>query len=274
MTCDLLGIKRSTFYEKESRTPSQRDRENQELREQILRIWMNSKKRYGAPKIRMRLNEKRAKKEQGAVGINRVQRLMRELGIHSITKKKYKHHASKANHDPLLKDLIGRDFRASTPFEKLVSDITYIHTARHGWCYLAVIMDVYSKAVIGWSFSKKMDARLTSDALKKVIKKGLFHRGTILHSDRGSQYTAHAYRALAKKYGFQQSFSAVGCPYDNASIESFNAVLKKELVHHEKYDTYQQAHISLFQYIEAFYNNQRIHGSINYRTPNEMLKSH
>lgn len=267
----MLGISRSTFYDTIDRGPNRWALERSQLKKDIKRLWEKSKRRYGAPKIREELNDERKEKGLSNVGIKRIQELMRELGIRSITRAKYNHHSSKANRDPNLKNLLDREFEASEPLEKLVSDITYIHTKSHGWCYLATIMDLCTKNIIGWSFSKRMTVDLTIDALKKVVTRGLNVNGSILHSDRGVQYTAAAYQQYARKNGFVLSYSDVGCPYDNAPMESFNAVLKKELVHHEIYEDFSKAKMSLFQYIDGFYNNERIHGAIDYQTPNEAL---
>lgn len=193
---------------------------------------------------------------------------MKSNGITSITQKKYKPHSNKNKAiNPPAENLLNRDFKANSTGEKLVSDITYIHTIKDGWCYLATVMDLYSRRIIGWAFSKRMTVDLTLKALKRARKTITPKEGCILHSDLGSQYTSLSYIEKAKELGYTLSYSRKGNPYDNACIESFHASLKKEWVYHRKYSSYKEANLSIFTYIESWYNRQRRHSELGYYSP-------
>ncbi|KKB33187.1 Mobile element protein [Bacillus thermotolerans] len=163
-----------------------------------------------------------------------------------------------------------QDFTTTTMNEKWVADITYIHTLRDGWCYLASVLDLHSKKIVGYSFSRSMTTDLVLQALHNAVTTQNPEPGLILHTDLGTQYTSEAFENALKAYEIKQSFSRKGCPYDNACMESFHAILKKEEVHQVKYLDYESAKLALFQYIEGWYNRKRIHGQIGYRTPQEV----
>lgn len=167
-------------------------------------------------------------------------------------------------------NLLKQDFSTTSPKQKWAGDITYIHTAKDGWCYLASVMDLYTKKIIGYSFARSMTTELVERALNNAWEVQRPDAGLILHTDLGSQYTSETFREHAEPLGIRQSFSHKGCPYNNACIESFHAILKTEEVHHVKYLDYQSARLALFEYIEGWYNRKRIHGSIEYRTPQEL----
>jgi len=265
--CKIFGLPRSTYYDRINRKPSKRSLENKKFKDLIMNIYLESKKRYGAPKITIKL-----KKLGHKISVKRVQRLMRELNIRSIVKKKYRHYSSNNSNFKRGKNILKRDFNASGINKKWVTDITYIHTLKDGWCYLASVMDLFTKKIVGYSFSKTMDTKITLEALNRAYKKQKPENKIIIHSDRGSQYISDIFRNKAKNLGFIQSFSAKGNPYDNAVIESFHAILKKEEVHHNKYRDYHDASLAIFQFIEGWYNRNRIHSSIDYMTPNEFEK--
>lgn len=192
---------------------------------------------------------------------------MRELGIRSIVTKKFRptHSSQKIEEKP---NLINQDFTTKKPNEKWVGDITYINTLKHGWCYLAVVLDLCTKKVIGYSFGKNMDASLVVAALDNAYFNQRPEKGTVIfHSDLGTQYTSNDFIEALEKYKIKQSHSRKGCPYDNACIESFNSILKKERVNHIKYYDYEAAKIDIFEFIEAWYNRKRIHGAIGNITP-------
>lgn len=199
----------------------------------------------------------------------RVQRIMKHLGLRSVVVKKFRPMKSDAVYNG-GENLLNRDFSTTKRNEKWVSDITYVHTLEYGWCYLASIMDLSTTKIVGWSFSKSMDKSIVLAALDQAVKTQRPAKGLILHSDRGSQYTCHEYRSKLASLGIKQSFSAKGCPYDNAPIESFHAILKKELVYRTIFRTFDEAQTQLFQYIEGRYNRNRIHSAIGYRTPQKM----
>jgi len=262
--CKVFGLPRSTYYDRINRKPSKRSLENKKFKELIMNIYLESKKRYGAPKITAKLNKLGHK-----ISVKRVQRLMRELEIRSIVKKKYRHYKSSDSDFKRGKNLLNRDFSATDINEKWVTDITYIHTLKDGWCYLASVLYLFTKKIVGYSFSKTMDTKITIEALTKAYRNQKPLDEVIVHSDRGTQYISKMFRKKVKELGLVQSFSSKGNPYDNAAMESFHAILKKEEVHHRKYRDFKEASLSMFQFIEGWYNRNRIHSSIDYMTPNE-----
>lgn len=265
--CKVLGIGRSSYYFCTKERPEGRlTLENKRLKQEITRIYHEQDGIYGAPKIREELLKL---KLPFKVSEKRVQRIMKRLGLRSVVVKKFRPTKSDAVYNG-GENLLNRDFSASKRNEKWVSDITYIHTLEYGWCYLASIMDLSTTKVVGWSFSKTMDTTIVLSALDQAVKTQKPTEGLILHSDRGSQYTSHEYRSKLTSLGIKQSFSAKGCPYDNVPIESFHAILKKELVYRTIFKTFDEAKSQLFQYIEGRYNRNRIHSAIGYKTPQEM----
>lgn len=262
--CEVLDIPRSTYYKSFHKTISKREKENRRLTQRIIEIHNESKQRYGAPKIHYLLNQ-----EGFSVSIKRVQRLMREAGIRSIVVKKYRPTPSKEQVVE-RKNILKRDFSTTTINEKWVGDITYIHTIKDGWCYLATVMDLHTKKIVGYSFSRSLTADLVIRALENAYYTQRPGKGLIFHSDLGTQYTSEAFAETVKKFGMIHSFSYKGSPHDNACIESFHAILKKEEVNHVRYYDYQTAKIALFRFIEGWYNRKRIHGSIGYKTPQEL----
>ena len=262
--CQTLDIPRSTYYESLTKTESNRDRENREYTDKIRQIHEESKKRYGAPKI-----HKALEKQGYSISLKRVQRLMRKAGIKSITVKKFRPTASKQKVAE-RENIINRNFSTTTVNEKWVGDITYIHTLRHGWCYLASVLDLHTKKVIGYSFSRSMTTEMVKKALENAYVTQKPDDGVIIHSDLGSQYTSDDFAEMIQDYKMTHSFSRKGSPYDNACIESFHAILKKEEVNHVQYLDFNAAKVELFKYIEGWYNRKRIHGSIGYLTPQEM----
>ncbi len=214
--CQVLGIGRSSYYFSTHKRPAGRlKNQNRLLRQEITRIYHEQDGIYGAPKISAELKKLDLPFQ---VSEKRVQRIM---------KRPYKTDAVYNGGENLLK----RDFSTTKINEKWVSDLTSIHTIRDGWCYLASIMDLATNKMIGWRFSKTMDRACVLSALHQAITTQRPAKNVILHSDRGSQYTSHEYREELFQQGFRQSFSAKGCPYDNAPIESFHAILKKEIVY-------------------------------------------
>ncbi|WP_374956481.1 IS3 family transposase [Orenia metallireducens] len=264
--CTVLGVARSTYYDRKARPKSNRELENERLEKDIMGIYLNSKKRYGAIKIHKKLS-----KTGWNVSIKRVQRLMKKLDIRSIVHKKFKHYSSKSE-DICGENLLKRDFSTTSINQKWVSDITYIYTVKDSWCYLASIMDLHTRKIIGYAFDKSMTTDLTIKALEKAYSNSKPDKVVILHSDRGTQYTSNTYRNKVKELDLVQSFSGKGNPYDNACIESFHSILKKEEVNHKLYKSFKEANLAIFEFIEAWYNRSRIHGSIDYMTPNEYEK--
>ena len=200
---------------------------------------------------------------------------MKALKLRSITVKKYNHSGSTKTDDTKeYPNLLEQDFFAEKPSEKWVGDITYIYTKETGWTYLAIVLDLFDLKVVGWSYSLNMTDDLVIEAFNKaLINRGLNKDG-IFHSDRGSQYTSNDFEELLSLLNLKHSYSKKGYPYDNASMESFNAILKKEEVNVNNYETFEEAKLAIFQFIEGWYNNQRIHGSLDYMTPNQKYNNY
>ena len=244
--------------------PSNNELNNKTIEKYIMSIYKESKKRYGAIKINRSLKSKGIN-----ISVKRTQRLMKKLEIKSIIVKKYRPIINR-DKTPVKNNILKRDFSTTSINQKWVTDITYIHTIKDGWCYLASVMDLYSRKIIGYAMSKSIDTALSVQAVKNALKLQNPSKPLIIHSDLGCQYTSSEFEEYIKSTKMLiHSFSAKGCPYDNACIESFHASLKKEevnLVHYFDYDT---ARLAIFEYIEAWYNRKRIHGSIGYITPQE-----
>ena len=263
--CTVLGVARSTYYKSFDKTKSARELENEELKSAIKRIYKENKGIYGAPRIHHILGI-----EGFNVSLKRVQRLMTKLNLCAVTVKKYKPHSSKKVVED-LENVLKRDFTTTCINEKWVGDITYIHTSRDGWCYLASVLDLHSKKIIGYAFGKRM----TNDLVVKALKNAYYNQNPnknkhiIFHTDLGSQYTSNDLKELCKEFNIIQSFSKKGCPYDNACIESFHSSIKKEEIYRNTYRTFEEANIAIFKYIEGWYNRKRIHSSINYMTPEQ-----
>lgn len=259
--CRVLEIPRSTYYKFQDKTLCSRAIENKKYESEILAIYKKSCERYGAPKIHKVLTSQGYK-----ISIKRVQRLMGRLNIMSVVIRQYKPYRSNTKITE-RKNILRRDFSTKAINEKWVGDITYIHTMKEGWCYLASVMDLHTRKIIGYSFSKAMDTTLIIAALKNAYKTQKPNGSVIFHSDLGTQYTSDAYTRQLLKYNMTASYSGKGCPYDNACIESFHSILKKEEVNRVIYYDYAAARLELFKYIEGWYNRERIHGSIGYLTP-------
>ena len=227
----------------------------------IKSIWIESKARYGAPKIHKVLINQGNK-----ISLKRVQRYMSDMGIRSIVTKKFRYHSEKVTSES-KENILNRDFNTTGINQKWCTDITYIHTVRDGWTYLASVMDLHSKKIIGYAYDTTMSAEMAVRAVKNACLNVKVTEGIIIHSDLGTQYTSKTFEDYLSLKGIIHSFSRKGNPYDNACIESFHSVLKKEEVHHHKYIDFNTARKAVFEYIESWYNRKRIHGAINYLTP-------
>lgn len=227
-------------------------------------VFHQSRRTYGSPRIT------RALKKQGiACCENTIARIMREASIQANTVKKFKVTTDSNHGFATAENVLNREFDQTTaPNQKWVSDITYVPTDR-GWLYLAVTLDLYSRKVIGWSMSGRMTRQLVLDTLQMALNQRFSDGELLHHSDRGSQYCSKDYRRCLQEHGITCSMSRAGDCWDNAVMESFFATLKKELIHRERYATRDDARRSIFEYIEVFYNCQRIHSSLGYQTPSE-----
>lgn len=195
---------------------------------------------------------------------------MKKLDIKSIVVKKYQYQKNQGSVPDDKENILNRDFVADTVFKKLVTDITYIHVVNEGWTYLASVMDLYDRKIIGWSYSKNITAELATQAVKNACINIPDTNGIILHSDLGSQYTSDEFEKYLQEQGMHHSFSRKGNPYDNACIESFHSVLKKEEIYTTTYHTFEEAKNALFEYIESFYNRKRRHSALDYKTPQQV----
>ena len=262
--CKVFNLTRSSYYNFLKTETSNSEIKKQNVKELIKKIWLDSFKRSGAPKITIVLK----KHYNIQISQKTVQKYMKELNIKSIITKTYKPSKYKPDEGEFI-NILKRDFSTTTINEKWVSDITYVYTKECGWCYLATILDLHSKRLIGWKFDKRMTSELVQAALENAIQTRKLNKVIVLHSDRGRQYTAEVYRNYCSANDFNLSYSEKGCPYDNAPMESFNAIIKKELINHVIYNTFEDAKISIFNFIEKWYNRERIHGSIYNMTPIE-----
>lgn len=259
--CLVLEVSRAGYYRWCKRPLSKRKQQDSELKEKIAQIHQKSRGTYGSPRIYKELCQ------QGyRVGQNRVERLMREEGISAVHKRKYKVTTDSSHKLPVAENRLNREFTADRPNTSWVSDITYIPTAE-GWLYLAVIMDLYSRKIIGWAMDKRITRELVLNALEMAILQRNPKRGLLLHSDRGSQYASYEYQALLWRKGIICSMSNKGNCWDNAVMESFFRTLKVELIYRATYDSRLEAQRDIFEYIEAFYNRKRLHSAIGYLSP-------
>lgn len=261
LLCETMAVCKSGYYKWCQPSVSQRVRANERLDVHIKACFVEHKQRYGSPRITSEL------REQGITcSENRVAARMKALGIQAKAKRKYKA-TTNSNHSlPVAPNLLEQNFSAEAPNQKWVSDITYIWT-EEGWLYLAVVMDLFSRMVIGYAMSKRMDKRLVIDALRMALFRRKFPCGVIVHSDRGSQYCANDYQTLLADHGLICSMSKRGDCYDNAAMESWNHSLKVELVHDERYATRLHAEKSVTEYIEFYYNVKRRHSANGQQTP-------
>ena len=259
--CQVLNVSESGYYAWCKREPSQRKREDEHLGKQIEDAYHDNRQVYGSPRLHAEL------KEQGVrCGRKRVARLMRERGISAKAKRRKMKTTDSQHNNPVAPNLLKRDFTADAPNTKWVADITGIGTAE-GWLYLAAVVDIYSRYVVGWAMSKERDEQLVTKAVEMALTQRKPGAGLVHHSDRGSQYTSQGYLTLLQQYEIQVSMSRKGDCYDNALMESFFGTLKEECVERQTYQTRAEARSSVFEYIEVFYNRQRRHSSLGYVSP-------
>ena len=262
--CKAVKLHHSVYYYHKQNKENSYKKANEELDKKIIEEFEKSKKRYGSPKITKVLNKQGIKVSQ-----KRVARRMKVLGLRSITVKKFNHNGNKKVDDKNKENLLEQNFNAEKPSEKWVGDITYIYTKETGWTYLAIVMDLFDLKIIGWSYGKNMTSELVISAFEKAkVARGITER-MIFHSDLGSQYTSNEYEKILLENNVKHSYSKKGYPYDNASMESFNAILKKEEVNVNTYTTFKEAKLAIFEFIESWYNNTRIHSTLDYKTPNQ-----
>lgn len=259
--CRLLSVSASGYYDWRDRPPSKRAQENVAMAFKIKAIYDDERSRVGAKRI-----TKRLKAEGTLVGKHRVARIMRLHGWRAKAARKYKATTNSNHNLPVAPNLLQQNFTASRPDQKYVSDITYVWT-EEGWLYLAVVMDLYSRMVVGWAMSERMTSKLVIDALQMALWRRKMPRGVIVHSDRGSQYCSHDYQQLLAHNGLICSMSKRGDCYDNAAMESWNHSFKVEAIHGEKFLTRAEAQNHVFEYIDVYYNRKRLHSRLGYLSP-------
>jgi putative transposase len=259
-----LEVSPSGYYDWQKRRacPGPRTREDQVLAREIGQIHTRSRQTYGAPRV-----EKELRKQGRCHGRNRVARLMKQEGLCGRQKGRYRVQTTDSNHDePVAPNRLAEAPKATAPNQLWVADITYIQT-QQGWLYLAAILDLYSRKIVGWAMSERIDTVL----VLKALAMALLHRNPpanlLFHSDRGVQYASGDYRHALRQAGLLASMSRKGNCYDNAAMESFWATLKLELVYRHCFNTRAQAQTQIFDYIETFYNRQRAHSALDYLSP-------
>jgi transposase InsO family protein len=259
--CQVLQVSRSGYYDWQVREESERSQRDRLLLKEIRKIHQDMKEAYGATKTWRTLQQ------SGTVcGKHRVARLRREAGIEARRKRKFRLAYQARNTAPAPPNLLRWPFKAAYPDQIWVTDVTFIPT-RSGWLYLAVMIDLHTRLVVGWSMKDRPNQELVNEALMMAVEQRRPKSGLIHHSDQGILYSSGSYLELLKKHGMLRSMSAKGNCYDNAVAESFFSSLKNEIVHHRDYHTRDQARAEIFEYIELFYNRKRIHQSLDYQTP-------
>jgi putative transposase len=259
--CLVLNVSASGFHEWLGRGKSRREIEDARLVEGIVKVFGESKETYGVRRVRRQLMA-----DGEVCSRRRVRRLMRKYGIRPRTRRKFRVTTDSKHCMPVADNLLSRRFISAGPNQAWVSDVTYIWTLE-GWLYLATVIDLHSRIVVGWSMSERIDRILVLDALWMAINRRNPGAGLIHHSDRGSQYASDDYQKLLTGHGMRCSMSRKGDCWDNAVAESFFGSLKTELVHHRVYRTREEARRDIFEYIEVFYNRVRLHSTLGYLSP-------
>jgi putative transposase len=259
--CRVLGVTRQGYYAYATRPPSTRVQQDAALCETVREVFDASGATYGSPRVLGVL------KQRGwRVGKRRIERAMRSMGLTPPTPRRHKRTTTSDPSHPVAPNELARDFAATRPNERWVTDITYVWT-QEGWAYLAVILDLFSRSVVGWALDSTLATRLPLAALDVAVRRRRPTSGLLHHSDRGCQYTSAQYRDVLNRLGVTVSMSRRGNCWDNAVAESFFASLKNELVYRRSWPTRLELHNAVFEYIEVFYNRRRLHSSLGYKTP-------
>ncbi len=262
--CDVLELSRSGFYAWKRRGPSDRVKEDERLAVEIAAVHERSRRRYGSPRVHHGLRRKGIR-----VGRKRVERLMRSKGLVARRKRAFRRTTDSAHNDPIAPNLVAREFEPAKANAVWAGDVTYIQTAA-GWAYLAVLLDLFSRRVVGWAVSTHNDTALALEALHRGVRcRRVLPAGLVHHTDRGSPYASDDYRSALKGYRMRASMSRKGDCWDNAVAESFFATLRAELVDDARYATPDEAEAAIGDYIEKFYNAERLHSHLGYVSPIE-----
>ena len=262
--CRLLGVTRQGYYAFERRGRSARVQADEELRERVRVLHTESRGTYGSPRVHAALRN-----EGRRVGKGRVERILRSLGLRGRTPRRWRATTRSNPKHAVVGNSLDRDFTATRPNERWVTDISYVWTDE-GWCYLAAILDLYSRSVVGWALDTTLTTKLPLAALDMAIRRRRPSAGLLHHSDRGCQYTSDEYRSALASLGVTVSMSRKGNCWDNAVAESFFATIKNELVYRQRWASRTELRAAVFEYIEVFYNRRRLHSSIGYKTPAEV----
>lgn len=259
--CQLLEVSRSGYYEWLGRPPRTPTAADQEVQDKIQRYFVQGRGTYGTRRIKHLLAQ-----EGLQVSRRRIGRVLAQAGLRCHTRRKFKAPTAAGQAQTVAPNQLNREFTVQVPDTVYVGDITYLPTGE-GWLYLAIVLDLCSRAVVGWSMADHMRAELVNQALAMAICQRQPEAGLIMHTDRGSQYGADSYRQLLRQHGIEPSMSRQGNCWDNAVAESFFHTLKTELIYLEDFDTHEQAQTAVFEYIEVFYNRQRCHSANGYLAP-------
>jgi len=260
--CRVLQVARSGYHKWRGRAVNAHALRRAELAEKIGPIFVVSRGTYGSPRVHRDLLEAGERVDRKTVA-----KIMRQAGLFAASPRAFVPTTTDSGHElPVAPNRLDRDFKATGPNQKWCADITYVRTEQ-GWLYLACVMDLWSRMIVGWSMSSRLTAPLVNAALRMALERRHPAAGLLHHSDRGSQYAAGIYQTLLKGHEIQPSMSRPACCYDNAMMESFFSTLKRELVHRTNFRTHQEAESAIFEYIEAFYNRQRRHSSLGYVSP-------
>jgi putative transposase len=268
LMCRVLQVSRSGYYAWRKRPAAERRRQDQRLTLEVAAIHAQSRGRYGSPRVHAELHQRGQR-----IARKRVARLMRAAGLRARARRRFRSTTDSQHAMAIKGNLLARRFATSAPNRSWVADITYMWTPE-GWLYLAIVLDLFSRRVVGWSLSERLERGLALDALRMAIKGRPQSRAMLHHSDRGSQYASHEYQQLLAAHGILSSMSRKANCWDNAVAESFFATLKIELVYQTQWRTRQEARSALFEYIELFYNRQRRHSALGYLCPNEFELRH
>jgi putative transposase len=263
--CRLLGMPRSTFYAWRTRTETPTAARRRQLAVHVRRVFDRGRGAYGCRRVAAQLN-----REGHECSVGLVAELMRQLGLRAVQPRAYKRTTIPAATTVATSDLIGRDFTATAPGQRLVGDITYLKTGE-GWLYLATVIDLATRMVVGWQTASHMRTPLIVDTLAMAIDAGHVRRDAIFHSDRGAQYTSTEFATFCRRKHVRASVGRTGVCWDNAAAESFFSALKNEMYHHQQFTTRARARFAVAEYIEIFYNRIRLHSTLGYRTPAEAL---
>ena len=271
--CEVLEVSSSGYYDWLDRPLSPRAERHERIQEAVKQVYSQSHEIYGSVKVAKGLKED---PQQETACRNTVARCMRELGLKSrVSRRSFKPTTTQTDPSKTpAPNVLDQDFTAEAPDRKWVTDITYLPTAQ-GWVYLAVVLDLFSRKVVGWSLSNSLATELVTEALRKAIEARKPEGGKLLHhSDRGCQYTSEAYQSVLKNLGIECSMSRTGCCYDNAVMERFFWSLKYEWTNHETFANLEDVRLSVFRYLETFYNSQRLHQTLGYLSPNQFEANH